>query len=226
MERIIASNLTQHFNDHQILYELQHGFRLKRSCETQLIQRIEDLSRQLIQDIQVDLVLRDFSKAFDKVSHLKLLFKLSQHGIRGKTLRWIRSFFVGRTQAVVLERETSEKVPVNLWVPKGSVLEPLLFFTVHQWSSRRWDSLLTIQRFVLLSEIPVTPIYSKLIWTLEIWERTWDMEFQPSKCQVLYIKVPRIIPVQTAWSDLGVRRQCQISWCAYQQGSHLEHTWR
>ena len=60
----------------QILYELQHGFREKSYCETQLIQHVEDLSRQLIQGKQVDLVLLDFSKAFDKVSHLKLLFKL------------------------------------------------------------------------------------------------------------------------------------------------------
>ena len=39
MEHIIASNLARHFNNHQILYELQHGFREKRSCETQLIHR-------------------------------------------------------------------------------------------------------------------------------------------------------------------------------------------
>ena len=103
MEHIIASNLTKHLNKHNILYDLQHGFRQKRSCETQLIQLVEDLGRQLIQGKQTDLVLLDFSKAFDKVNHLKLLFKLSQHGVKGDTLNWIRAFLVGRTQAVVLE---------------------------------------------------------------------------------------------------------------------------
>ena len=48
MEHIIASNLTRHFNDHQILYEFQHGFREKRPYETQLIHIVEDLSRQII----------------------------------------------------------------------------------------------------------------------------------------------------------------------------------
>ena len=91
------------------------------------MQLVEDLSRQLIQGKQVDLILLDFSKAFDKVSHLKLLFRRSQHGIRGNTLTWIKSFLVGRTQALVLEGESSEEVQVNSGVPQGSVLGPLFF---------------------------------------------------------------------------------------------------
>ena len=110
MEHIIASNLTKHLNKHNILYDLQHGFRQKRSCEIQLIQLVEDLGRQLIHGKQTDLVFLDFSKAFDKVNHLKLLFKLSQHGVKGDTLKWIRAFLVGRTQAVVLEGESSSDV--------------------------------------------------------------------------------------------------------------------
>ena len=127
MEHIIASNLARHLSNHQILYELQNGFREKRSCETQLIQLVENLSRQFIQGKQVDFVLLDLSKAFDKVNHLILLFKLFQHGITSNTLTWIKSFLVGRTQAVVLEGESSEEVPVNLGVPQCSVLGPLLF---------------------------------------------------------------------------------------------------
>ena len=65
MERIIASNLTWHFNNNNILYDIQHGFHEKRSCETQLIQLVEDLGRQLTLGNQTDLVLLDFSKAFD-----------------------------------------------------------------------------------------------------------------------------------------------------------------
>ena len=87
MEHIVASNLNRHLNENHILYELQHGFREKRSCETQLIQLVYDLGRQLTQGHQIDLVLQDFSKAFDKVNHLKLLFKLSTHGVKGRTLK-------------------------------------------------------------------------------------------------------------------------------------------
>ena len=127
MEHIVVSSLTKHFDKNNILYDRQHGFREWRSCETELIQLVEDLARNLTAGLQTDLILLDFNTVFDKVSHLKLLYKLRLHGIEGTALRWIRSFLIGRSKTVVLEGVSSEELSVTSCVPQGSVLEPILF---------------------------------------------------------------------------------------------------
>ena len=69
----------------------------------------------------------DFAKAFDKVPHRRLLYKLGYYGIRGSTHKWISLWLSERSQKVLLDGQASDPVPVLSGVPQDSVLGPVLF---------------------------------------------------------------------------------------------------
>ena len=83
LEHIIARNM-QHAEENNILYPLQHGFRKGRSRETQLIEFVDDISKNLQEGRQTDILSMDFAKAFDKVNHSLLIHKLRYYGLMGK----------------------------------------------------------------------------------------------------------------------------------------------
>ena len=185
-EHIVTSHLVKHLNVNNILYDLQHGFREKRSCETQLVMLIEDLSRNLQSGKQTHVVLLDFSKAFDKVNHQKLLYKLHLYGVRGQTLSWIKAFLGNRSQTVVVEGEESPTAPVTSGVPQGSVLGPILFLVYINDLPEQVRSKVRLfaddtALYLTLNDINDSRTIQNDLDHLQIWEADWDMEFNPQQ---------------------------------------------
>ena len=175
-----------------ILYALQHGFRSKLSCETQLVEFVRDLSENMYDGHQTDVLIMDFSKAFDKVGHQRLLSKLQGYGITGQTHRWIQQWLNCRTQVVVVDGEQSDPVPVSSGVPQGSVLGPCLSLFFINDLAEQLDSRVrlftddTIAYLTVDSQSDAMALQHDLD-LLAVWERTWQMEFHPDKCQVLRV---------------------------------------
>eukprot|EP00794_Sanderia_malayensis_P014691 gene14691-16215_t len=118
LEHIISSHVMDHFIKFNILSDAQHGFRPKRSGQSQLIITIHEIAQALDQGEQTDIILLDFQKAFDK----RLLAELDHYGIRGNSNAWVCSFLSNRNQRVIIGGKKSDEVNVTSGVPQGSVL--------------------------------------------------------------------------------------------------------
>jgi hypothetical protein len=192
MEHIVVSSIGRHLDNHNILHPSQHAFRKGHSCETQLVNLVHDLTSNAEKGIQTDLVVMDFAKAFDKVSHSRLMHKLDHYGIRGGTNNWIRAFLTDRTQSVVVSGESSDPAPVTSGVPQGTVLGPVLFslFINDLPDCVHSNVRLFADDCVLYRQIQSQSDCDALqhdINNLAAWESKWLMEFHPAKCNIMHI---------------------------------------
>ena len=209
LEHIVFSTTSDFLDRQNFFTSFQHGFRQKRSCESQILTTLKDFTNFLNSSAQTDAVLLDFSKAFDKVDHNLLLSKINNAGIHGPLLDWMTSFLKNRQQYVVVEGCISSPSRVLSGVPQGTVLGPLFFLI---YINDICDNL-TLGTFIrlfaddsLLYRVIKTEEDIKILQndlnTLQEWAKRNKMEFHPEKCQVIRIS-NKLKPVEGSYNIYG-----------------------
>ena len=133
MEHCVLSQIDKHLNANNIITPLQHNFRARFSCETQLIIAVHDWTSTLNNHGQVDAIMLDFRKAFDKVSYAKLIHKLEHYGIKGKNPFLARSL-LDKTLSICgpADGSHSSHLEVIFRRPQGTVLGTHPVPTIHK----------------------------------------------------------------------------------------------
>ena len=119
------------------------------------------------------------SKAFDKVDHNLLIYKLFNLGVNLSTVSWIKSFLQSRSQSVVVEGK-QPSVPVMSGVPQDSVLPDSIKSRARLFADD------TIVYMTISSRSDAQTLQDDLL-KLEQWESDWSMEFNPDKCEVIRV---------------------------------------
>jgi hypothetical protein len=124
IEHNIAGCMLQVWDNSNWLYEGQNGFRPGYSCESQTIIVCQNISDSLDETSRLDVVIIDFSKAFNRFPHDCLHKNISDSGVDPMVVIWIREFVSSRSQRIRVKGKLSDKVRATSGVQQGSVLGP------------------------------------------------------------------------------------------------------
>lgn len=190
-ERVVFKYIYNFFLDNNLLYKYQSGFLPNHSTVYQLI----DIYHHICQSFDAKqfscMVFCDISKAFDRVWHKGLIFKLKENGIDGQMLNWISDYLSNRKQRVVLQTASSTLQSISAGVPQGSVLGPLFFLV---YVNDITDALLSLTRLyaddssLYCSASNMQDIEGLLnhdLHQISIWAKQWLVDFNPNKTEAI-----------------------------------------
>lgn len=193
-ERLLLSRLWSHVNEHKLLPDEQFGFRAHHSCPEQVLRITEHIHSNWHGTWPADTgaVFLDVAKAFDKVWHNGLIFKLFNLGLPDRLVLIIRDYLSDRCFRYRVEGTLSDPRPVRAGVPQGSVLAPLLF-TLYTSDIPRYPqvelALFADDTALYASNSNSSRVCIRLqaaLNALGVWFRKWRIEVNPTKSAAVY----------------------------------------
>ena len=191
LETIIRDHMMDFLIKHKLINPSQHGFLKAKSCLTNLLCFLEEITKWVDDGSPVDVIYLDFQKAFDKVPHQRLISKLKSHGMGNSIINWIEQWLTDRRQRVVVDGEVSSWKPVLSGVPQGSVLGPILFLVyINDLEEGVSGKILKFaddtKLFRKVKEIGDKQNLQDDIDKLVKWSEKWQMLFNFGKCKCLH----------------------------------------
>ena len=191
LEKLIHTTVEDHLEHNNLIKETQHGFRHGKSCLTNLLEFLNYVTDTVDKNEDIDIAYLDFSKAFDKVPHRRLIYKLESYGISGYLMKWIREWLSDRKQRVVLNGYKSEWKTVTSGVPQGSVLGPLLFIVyindIDIGINGKISKFADDTKLANIASLSGCQKMQNDLDKLVAWADKWQMEFNYSKCKVMHV---------------------------------------
>ena len=195
-ESILKNEIMIHLLSNKLINSSQHGFLLRRSCQSVLLEIISDWTSALNNKDNIDCIFIDFKKAFDSISHSKLLHKLNSYGLPLLVTKWIKSFLTGRTQQVKIGNSDtlSSSLPCTSGIPQGSVLGPILFilFINDLTNACKFSKLMLyaddVTLYVTVNNIIDANRLQADLDSIALWSQEWQLSINIKKCLFMRIR--------------------------------------
>ena len=200
LEKIVHKHMFNFFHENQVLTALQSGFVPGDSTVNQLTDLYNTFCHALDEGKEVRAVFCDISKAFDRVWHKGLLYKLSSVGISGSLLQWFTDYLNNRQQRVVLPGTASNWTSLQAGVPQGSILGPLLFLVYINDIVENINSSIRLfaddtSLYIIVDDpINASNQLNNDLYKIHLWAKKWLVSFNPVKSESMIFSRKRNKP--------------------------------
>ena len=202
VEKTIAKQLSEYFEENKLFNQNQYGFRTGHSTEHAALELVDKITSQMDNNETPINIFLDLSKAFDTIDHNILLDKLKYYGLDDTAKKLFRSYLSNRYQYVQIENAKSQLLEINTGVHQGSILGPLLFIIyindISQ-SSDKFDLLAyaddttlstTLNKFSTSDDMNISDLINLELYKINEWLEINKLSLNANKSRFMIFHMP------------------------------------